>query len=191
MRTADAPHSDSRNPPTSSSSMQGARRPKALNACNLRIHRSDRILLQRSLGASGQVPLWHRAAGRVCANRNRDSYNDARLGPGTPQAPGRWAAHGWRAAPAIQREPHFTRGTLAFNLLMGPPVGLPKPDDYRDAEAVCRETGALGPASRSDAVRTLSAGGRDRLGSFLTERRRSRIFLARADPTAPRALDSR
>jgi ATP-binding cassette subfamily B protein len=146
------------------------RQAPALREVDLSIERGDRILLQSPSGSgkSTLVSLLNGLRQPASGSLLLDGWSRERLGAR------RWTRR-VATAPQFHENYVFTE-TFAFNLLMGrrwPPTG----QDWKEAEALCRE---LGLGELLDEM----SGGMNQLvgdtGWQLSHGERSRLFLARA-----------
>jgi ATP-binding cassette subfamily B protein len=141
-----------------------------LQSCSMQIFDNDRILLEGPSG-SGKSTLASLLSG----------LRDPRSGLVTFRGLDRRAigSRAWRgivtAAPQFH-ENHIFSGTLAFNLLMGR-CWPPRPGDFEEAEAVCRELGLGDLLDRMPAGLLQVVG---EAGWQLSLGERCRVFLARA-----------
>jgi len=143
---------------------------QVLESCNLQIRHGDRILLEGPSGG-GKSTFAAILAGL------RQPQNGLVLFRGLDhQALG---SRTWRrliaAAPQFH-ENHVLSGTLAFNVLMGRRWPA-SPEDYVEAESLCREVGLGNLLDRMPAGIFQMVG---ETGWQLSHGERSRLFLARA-----------
>jgi ATP-binding cassette subfamily B protein len=141
-----------------------------LESCNLQIHQGDRILLEGPSGG-GKSTFVAILAGL------RQAQSGLVLFRGLDrQALG---SRTWRrliaAAPQFH-DNHVLSGTLAFNVLMGRRWPA-SPEDYVEAERLCREVGLGNLLDRMPAGVFQMVG---ETGWQLSHGERSRLFLARA-----------
>jgi ATP-binding cassette subfamily B protein len=143
---------------------------KILHNCSLRIFPGDQILLEGASG-SGKSTLASLLGGL------REPHSGLLMLRGLDRQT--LGAQAWRRTVAFTpqaNENHVFSATLAFNLLMGR-RWPPRPEDYEEAENVCRELG-LG-----DLLDRMPAGLQQAIGETgwqLSYGERSRLFLARA-----------
>jgi ATP-binding cassette subfamily B protein len=141
-----------------------------LNSCKMQIFERDRILLE---GVSGTGKSTFAAL----LSGLRQPHSGLITFRGLDRQT--LGANTWRrliAAVPQYHENHLFSGTLAFNLLMGR-RWPPQPEDYEEADSVCRELG-LG-----DLLDRMPAGLMQMVGEAgwqLSMGERSRVFLARA-----------
>ena len=142
----------------------------ALQGCSLEIHRGDRVLLEGQSGG-GKSTLAALITGLATPESGRLSLD------GVPQAVlglARWRA---RAGLVPQfHENHVFSATLAFNLLMGR-AWPPRPEDLREAEALCAELGLGALLARMPSGLEQLVG---ETGWQLSHGERARVFIARA-----------
>ena len=141
-----------------------------LRGCSLRIDEGDRVLLEGASGG-GKSTLASLLAGLRRPESGLllvDGLDRQTLGTTR-----------WRqlvaAAPQFH-ENHVLTGTFAFNLLMGLPRD-PNPDDFAEAERVCRELGLGDLLERMPAGLLQTVG---ETGWQLSHGERSRLYIARA-----------
>jgi ATP-binding cassette subfamily B protein len=142
----------------------------ALDSCNLRIFERDHILLEGASGA-GKSTLASLLSGL------REPHSGLIMLRGLDRRT--LGSSVWRrivaAAPQFH-ENHMFSATLAFNLLMGR-SWPPRPEDYEEAESVCRELGLGDLLDRMPAGLLQTVG---EAGWQLSYGERCRVFLARA-----------
>ena len=148
----------------------GERADPALAGCNLTVRAGERILLEGPSGG-GKSTL-----GSLLAGLRLPQSGLLLLGGLDRHSLG---LDGWRrravAAPQFQ-ENHVLTDTFAFNLLMGR-EWPPRPGDFAEAEAVCRELGL------SDLLDRMPAGLLQMVGESgwqLSHGEKSRLYIARA-----------
>jgi ATP-binding cassette, subfamily B, bacterial len=141
-----------------------------LQSCSMQIFDNDSILLEGPSGC-GKSTL----ASVLSGLRNPESGLVTFHGLDR-RAIGSRAWRGIIAAAPQFHENHIFSGTLAFNLLMGR-CWPPKPEDYEEAEAVCRELGLGDLLDRMPAGLLQAVG---EAGWQLSLGERCRVFLARA-----------
>jgi ATP-binding cassette subfamily B protein len=141
-----------------------------IKKCDLRIRHGDRVLLEGPSGGGKSTLL-----SLVLGLRNPDSGLLFLDGLDRPSL----GDEGWRrrvaAAPQFH-ENHVFLGTFAFNLLLGR-EWPPEPEDFAEAEAVCRELG-LGELLERMPGGLLQMVGET--GWQLSHGERSRLYIARA-----------
>lgn len=148
----------------------GERTELALAGCSLTVRSGERLLLEGSSGG-GKSTLASLLAGLRTPQSGLlllEGFDRHSLG-----------LEGWRrrvvAAPQFQ-DNHVLTDTLAFNLLMGR-EWPPRPGDFEEAEAVCRELGLGELLDRMPAGLLQMVG---ESGWQLSHGEKSRLYIARA-----------